>query len=305
LDRCIEAGFLQPTLIRTRSAKNFFESLSELKIASHFLARGFQIQGFDSDEGNTSVPDLLATRGDLRLAIEVYTPRRWEGLNNYRDKLSDALKNLDAPFDYECSISHGPTDQFRDGRLFQFHPGVLSQQLEQPDVDDHVSAAIGGIQSQLLDGGTASASVRIPAVNLVTRITCAASATLGDSPSRVISTSGPPLSGFAPEHDFVDIARRSVRKLERGQATTVPGAIPCLVVDLSEAGFESELNNGSYQADFARTLESQFTDLRGHGIVAFTRWRSWDYPAQLFWLKRAPGIGDDVAQLWGTPLQAE
>jgi hypothetical protein len=98
VDECVGAGFRQPTLLQTRARKAFVPALGEIRAAEHFLGRGYAIGGFDTTKGSESVPDLLVEAEGTRVAVEVYCPRAWEGLDDYVDELKDALNQLDLPW---------------------------------------------------------------------------------------------------------------------------------------------------------------------------------------------------------------
>src|SRR5262249_21619336 len=82
LDRCIAAGLSYPNLLRTRSWKTFSEGLAEVHVASHLHRLSFALANLDADKANDRVPDIIATRGNTRVAIEVYSPQRWDGIDN-------------------------------------------------------------------------------------------------------------------------------------------------------------------------------------------------------------------------------
>lgn len=298
LDRCISAGFDQPQLTKSRSWKTFAEGLAEVHTAEHLLAKGFSVEGFDGRKGNEAVPDILASRQDMKLAIEVYTPRRWEGFENYQDSIRDELKSLDDPYDFRCTIEHDVIDQFRDGRLCAFHPGILSRHLEAIATDAHVAKAVDHLRATL-NSGRATAVVRFDALNLLTRIHCEATPALGRLPNREITT-GSALSGYAPERDFEDIADRSVRKSAKGQAVRIPGAVPCLLVDLSLSNLGSELSHPVYQQLFAQTLNARFSTVGEHGLIAFVRRVEWSKPPVVLWMQVASGVANAVGEVWGT-----
>lgn len=298
LERCISAGFDQPQLTRSRSWKSFAEGLAEIHIAEHLLAKGFSVAGFDGRKGNESVPDILASRQDMKLVIEVYTPRRWEGFEKYQDSIRDELKYLDAPYDFRGTIEHTVIDQFRDGRLCAFHPGILSSQLETNATDAHVANAVDHVRAAL-NSGHATAFVRLDALNLLTRIQCEATRALDRLPNREVTTTFA-FSGHAPERDFEDIADRSMRKIAKGQATRMPGAVGCLIVDLSLSNLEGELKHPVYQQLFAQTLNSRFLTLGEHGLVAFVRRVEWSKPPVVLWMQVASGVPDAVREVWRT-----
>lgn len=300
LERCLGAGFDQPNLIKTRSWKDFAGCLAELHTADHLLTKGFKVEGFDAHKGNESVPDLLASRGGAKWAIEVYTPRRWEGLQTYQDAIRDALKNLDAPNDFQCAVSHDVVHSFRDGRLCAIHPGRLSADLEKVDVKKQVAVATDSLRAGLA-AGHATAEVRFDALNLLTRIDCDATPALGSLPNRVV-TDSLGFSCHAPERDFEVIADRAVRKCGKGQATRIPGAVACLVVDLSLSNLEGELAHPVYQRLFARTLDSHFQSIGDHGMVAFVHRIEWSKPPEVIWMRVAPDVANGFGEVWGTAI---
>jgi hypothetical protein len=66
LEFCLEHGYEQPKLLRTRGRGEFASALSELMTAEHFLLRGFSVKGLDAEKGSAPVPDLLVEGEEMR-----------------------------------------------------------------------------------------------------------------------------------------------------------------------------------------------------------------------------------------------
>lgn len=134
LEFCLGHGYEQPKLIRTRGRAEFASALSELQVGEHFLLHSFEVAGFDATKGSDPVPDLLVTGNGLRALVEVYRPVEWEGLDEIQRDVTDAMKNLDVPFEYlwrwevtrlEDFDLSGPSP-----RLLFLHPESLSDAIE-------------------------------------------------------------------------------------------------------------------------------------------------------------------------------
>jgi hypothetical protein len=129
LDACLQHGYEQPRLLRTRSRSSFAPDLAELRAAEHFMRTGCAISGFDDSKENQSVPDLLATaKSGFRVAVEVYCPIAFEHLERFGDDLRSGVKNLDSPYDFAFRV------EFK--KLVEFNPETMRLVYLLPDVLD-------------------------------------------------------------------------------------------------------------------------------------------------------------------------
>lgn len=279
LDACAGAGFTQPTLLRTRGRRPFVEALAELHTAEHFRRGGYRINGFDDGKGGDSVPDMLVERNGITAVVEVYCPQAWPGLAAYTQAISDRVKNLDRGIDFEFRIEHGQLEQFGPGtRLLQLHPAELSDGLDEQARLRAVDALLVDLKAALDGGSPLRARVQLPAINLVTTVALEAVAPAASPvPARAGVVSGPSFGGYRPEAMFADVVERVIDKLDKGQAVgVVPGAVPVLVVEMSQSELTSELRHAAfYRPDFETTLNARVTDLHGYGVLAFCEAVEW------------------------------
>jgi hypothetical protein len=68
--------------------------------AEHFLLRDFNVKGLDTETGSEPVPDLRIEGEKRRALVEVYTPVEWLALSDLQQDITDAMQNLDEPFEY-------------------------------------------------------------------------------------------------------------------------------------------------------------------------------------------------------------
>jgi hypothetical protein len=253
LDFCIGRGFTQPTMLRTRARSAFAAAVSEVYTAEHLLNRGFGVEGLESEKGAHTVPELVARKDSLAIAVEVYAPLEWEGLGELMDDLTSGLKNLDLPLDYrfearveqlaQCDAKH---------RLLLIHPGTLARGLDGKTRERIVTALLDEVERRLSAG---EREVRVAHVerplNVRVRVELEeVEQTRGRLPARWGVFSPPGLSGYAPEGMFDRLVHRRVqRKAAKGQAPR-SGLAPLslLVVDLARAQLTSELSHSGYRA---------------------------------------------------------
>lgn len=280
LDACAGAGFTQPELLRTRGRRPFVEGLGELHAAEHFRRQGRPISGFDDKKGNDPVPDILVEGDGITAVVEVYCPRAWPGLGAYTDAIRDRVKNLDRGVDFEFRIDHEQLERFGPGmHLLHLHPGDLSDGLDEPTRLQAISELIRELEAALDAGTPPQVTYQFTQLNLGTTIELTTVASSGTPvPARAGVTSGPAVGTHRPEMIFPSIVDRVIDKLEKGQAVgvVVPGAVPTLVVEMSQSELTSELRHqGYYRPEFERTLNVKLADLRGYGIVAFCEAIRW------------------------------
>jgi hypothetical protein len=279
LEFCLERGVTQPNILRTRARKSFTESLSELHAAEHFLLRTFRVTALDATKGDASVPDLLVSGQAVEMAVEVYCPRQWEGLDDFVDDLKDGLKNLDIGFNYEFRADISQLEHFNGaGELVQLHPVDLAHGLDTTTRAVLVSDLLGELSAKLDDAIPSVTAARDrPDLNLKVSVTLRAIQPSKDPiPLRRGVISPPSISGYAPEAMFDRLVGRRVRaKAAKGQAV---GQAPCslLIVDLSHSQLTRELEHSVYRAQFEQTLRARLGEcLLGYDLVAFCDASEW------------------------------
>lgn len=312
LDFCIERGFTQPTLLRTRARTAFIPALSELHVAEHFLLRGFEVEGLDQHKGSDPVPELVARRDGLALAVEVYCPREWEGLAELMDELKDAVKNLDLPFDYEFAVRADQLERFdAQQRLVHIHPGILARALDAGTRERIVGPLVEELTARLEEDAqdmrveTDERELNIKVTIEVTGV----EARRFHLPARSGVISPPGLSGHAPERMFDRLVHRRVRaKAAKGQA---PGSglapLSLLIVDLVHSELTSELVHPTYRADFEQTLQDRLrAGLLGYDLVAFCESHTWGRELRLHFLMQRDGVPEGVrGALFGGQLATD
>jgi len=298
LDACVGAGFTQPTLLRTRGRRPFVEALAELHTAEHFRRSGYRISGFDDGKGSDSVPDMLVEGNGVTAVVEVYCPQAWPGLAAYTEAISDRVKNLDRGIDFEFRIEHGQLEQFGPGtRLLQLHPAELSDGLDEQTRLRAVEAVMVDLEAALASGSSPRTRVELPAINLATTVELEAVAPAASPvPARGGVVSGPSFGGYRPEAMFANVVERVIDKLGKGQAVgVVPGAVPVLVVEMSQSELTSELRHAAfYRPEFEKTLNARVSDLHGYGVLAFCEAVEWGRRLVPHFLVVEHGVTDDA-----------
>ncbi|MDQ5820676.1 MAG: hypothetical protein M3540_04465 [Actinomycetota bacterium] len=245
LEFCLVHGFEQPKLIRTGGRAEFASALSELQVAEHFLLRGFAVSGFDATKGSDPVPDLRVEGKGLRALVEVYRPVDWEGLDELERDVTDAMKNLDVPFEYLWRWDVTQLEQFDRSagrpRLLHLHPESLADAVER----DNRRAAlvrplVEELEQRLLAGDTPPLQTETthPEMNVRLSLTIEEAAPR-DVPAREGVLGGAALSGYAPETMFERLVKDKVRKkASKRQARSDNDALEILVVDVSGSKIE-------------------------------------------------------------------
>lgn len=279
VDRCLERGFLQPQILRTRAHRPFADALAELHAAGHFVLRDFAIEGLDATKGEASVPDLLIRGRDLEIAVEVYSPLEWEGLWALPDDAMDLLKNLDLPWDYRFEVRLAQLERFEDGRMITLHPAEISDRLS-VDVRQGMLGEVGASVTEQLRG---EEDLRVecdrPALNLgITVELDHVRPTERNLPARTGAIHYPSITGYAPDAMFDRlVGSRIRRKAAKGQAVD-HAALALLLVDLSRSEIQNELREGYYRECFCESLERHFSEgLSGYDVVALCEPVGWNH----------------------------
>jgi hypothetical protein len=300
LDFCIGRGFTQPTILRTRARGAFAPALSEVYVAEHLLRCAFELEAFDLTKGSDPVPEFVARKGSLSIAVEVYTPLEWEGLDQLMDELSSRIKNLDLPLDYRFEVRVEQLEQFDAAhRLLFIHPGELARGLDAQTRERVTTPLLDEVEHRLSGGERAVHETHDePALNIQVRLEIDdVEPSREQLPARWGVISPPGLSGYAPEGMFDRLVHRRVRrKAARGQAPHSGLApISLLVVDLAHAELTSELSHPCYRARFEETLRARLgEDLLGYDLIAFCESRPSPAKLQLHFLMSEPAVDPAV-----------
>lgn len=299
LDFCLEQGFTQPTVLKTRAGKPFAEALAELTSAEHFLLRGLSVCGLDEGKGQESVPDLLLGSDGYDAAVEVYCPRAWEGLSLFGEESVRLLKDLDLAFDYEFEIRAEQMRHFDEGRLLQSHPQELAVQLEREIRNGLVADLVEGLTSDL-DGGQTDLRNEREHAGLNLRISVelhSIQPSRSRLPIRRGTFSPPTITGHSLEAMFARLADRVARKAARGQAVG-HASLSLLLVELSRSELQPGLSHDYYRGRFAELLRDSRLGqgLAGYHMVAFCEWVAWRQPLRLHFLMREDGVAMETAR---------
>lgn len=279
LDFCLGRGFTQPALLRTRARSHFASGLSELAAAEHFILRGFDVDGLDARKASEPVPEFLAGRGGLNVAVEVYHPVEWEGLSALTDELTEVLKNLDVPLDYRFEIKVEQLEHLDERSALRYvHPGALAR-----DLDAGRRAAITGPMLEeiatRLAGGAKNVEVQTEERDLNIRVLIAITGAIPSAftlPARVGVISPLGLTGYAPEAMFDRLVSERVRRKAAKAQGRMAGRLAVLIVDLAESEVTTQMGIPAYRRDFVSSLGRSFgTGLRGYDVIAFCEHDGW------------------------------
>jgi hypothetical protein len=302
LESCLENGFSQPTILRTRARKSFDESLAELHAAEHFLLREYEVKGQDTAKASHSVPDFIARGHGIEVAVEVYCPRAWEGLADFFDDFKDVLKNLDLPYDYEFEVHVEQLRHFADdGRLLILHPGELAEALTPKVREEIIIDLVGDLTTKL---GCAKSRLRVEHERheLNIRIWIALESIEQSRerlPIRSGVISGPSITGYAPEGMFDRLVEKNVRgKARKGQAVG-HAPLSLLLVDLSYSELTRELVSPYYRAKFSEIVGKRLGQgLDGYDMIAFCNAPAWHRELQLHFQVREGCVPAEVPRLF-------
>lgn len=273
LDFCTSRDYLPPKLVKRPDRARFDSDLAEARLAEHLLRKSFTIQDLEATKGSSPVPDFLAHRNDLELAVEVYAPRTRLGIDLLMDELKDPVKNLDEPIDFKFDIA---VDQLSRADAEQnplwLHPTILGRGLEQDVRAETLERIMRDLEVQL-DSNPDSAGVQadIAELNIGIRVELTdIRAADGDLPDRFGWIHDPPLSGYAPEGIFTNLVKRRVSaKLRKGQAPK-SGLAPLSLLGMDMAhcsDLTTELSHEGYRSEFKTTLEKHLPNLHGYDFV--------------------------------------
>lgn len=278
LDFCLANGCKQPTLIRTRARKQLSSAVAELLVAAHFLRRGFGVETFDEGKGNGSVPDVLVSTRLPVLAIEVYQPRDWDGLELFQDDLRNHLRHLDVPWDFYSRIDFSEYHVFDPDtkQLLAFDHWGFSDRFADDRKRDH---AVEGICAALSASLTKNRSLpqktfSVPELNAKIQVKLLhVRSSEGIVPRRAASILGPGYVGDDTSHHLFErlVTGRLQTKLSEGQAAA--SGVKCLkalFVDIARLSYADDFSIPYFAREFKRILD-ELLDLRTYDSVVFFR----------------------------------
>ena len=209
---------------------------------------------------------------DFSLAVEVYCPRDWDGLDRFEDELRLRVLHLDAPWDFSFEIrlllmnACDPS-----GKPQLFDPWLFSKAADEPDKRFRkMEPILNRIEEGLMGPAKPQLDAQLPdeALNVLTTVKLEKiQRSRGRIPSRSGSVLSPTLTGYSPEAMFDGLVKHRIReKLGRGQAQSLSGShLRVLIVDVSRLGYVDEFGHPWYRKRFRDTL-SEHLDLAGIDI---------------------------------------
>jgi hypothetical protein len=301
LNSCLERGFEQPRLLRTRARSSFGPDLGELGVAEHFLLAGCSIEGFDDSKGEEPVPDLRATtKSGFRVGVEVYSPMAFEHLDRFTDDLRSGIKNIDRPYDFVFDLEFHKLVEFNPDtmKLAYLLPCVLDAKLGENRRGVALVESILGELSERLDNPGDKVEIVHDEPELNLRIELKLTH-IELTPDRLPAREGcfgyPPAEVPAPERVFARIAENAESKAGDGQALKVDADAAVLVVDLTHSDLPSGLRHGTYRKRFLEILKNSGEDARrGHTAVVYVETASWHEPFIPWFLNIADHAPDEL-----------
>lgn len=298
LELCLQHGFTQPTLLQTRARKPFFDALAELHAAEHFLLNGFSIVIPQENKAGPK-PEFIASGHGVEIAVEVYSPRIWEGLSGLSDGLIGMLMNWDAPFSYKARLRL-EGKHFKPSKLLLPHPGELSDALTGP-VCEALAHDFNRAIAEKLGKSTADFTVERerPDLNLAISLSLSSIDRASDGiPARSCVTHGPTKTGHAPEGIFDRLIARNVTNKARQRQAIGHAPLSLLLVDLTQTDLRSELDHPFYRGKFSESIRAQFSSgLQGYDAIAFYEALGWQRKLRSHFLVREDErVSDEVSR---------
>jgi hypothetical protein len=259
LNFCISHGWENPRLLQTRLEFEFDSLASELFVATHFAKSGYNISCFDHSKGKNIVPDLLASTDSISLAIEVYSPRDWDGLEYYFEDLRLSVLHLDLPYNFNFKIKSELIRHFdNNGMLLFFDPWDFSEVYSHKTVR---SQRINTIVSEIMYKFKSNRKKILYVVkelnhNILLKLSIDEIFPAKENPERHGVILQPTLTGYSPEGMFLNLVDKRINsKISRRQTHSINDCqYSVLFVDVSNLGYISAFKNSYYQKNFAKNL---------------------------------------------------
>lgn len=277
LEFCLGRGYGNSTILRTSARKPFTDSLAELHAAEHFLLCGFEVEGQDDIRAQRSVPEFIARGHGINLAVEVYCPRLWEGIDALLEDLEDTAKNFDLPFDYSFEVRASARHQYAGKSMLLPHPSQLSDDLTLAIRARLVNDLRNALEAALHGSATSAFSWEGSTQHLTTSsVLSSIRASKERLPLRSGVVAGPTLSGYAPEGIFSWLVERNVKRKARKRQARGYAPWSLLLVDLSYSEMTSELRHPVYRRRFAEAIRNRLLpSLEHYDMIAFCDASGW------------------------------
>lgn len=262
-ETCLANDF-EPSGLFKPAASEFHSTLSTIFAARWFLERGYAVSDCDILRGQERIFDLIACNSYNNFLVEVYSPRSWEGFDDFYEELRLALKHLDCPYNFSYRLNINLADPDYERGILHFKPWEFSEAMETPDRRFAVIKKIrGGVLGKL---GTNTSPFEfdtdVTAKRTATRINIRVddiNQDLGRLPVRLFD-GGYPLTGYSPERMFDrDLERKVVgKKLQRRQLPyeKPKDGVRVLLVDVTRLTFlTDEAQYPYYRKSFLDSIE--------------------------------------------------
>jgi hypothetical protein len=265
LERVYAAGCRFGNFLTTASRVQFVSHTAELLVAEDLLHRGYSVRTIPLTSKVS--PDLHVTGNGVDLAVEIYSPRELEAVDEWVRVVNDLLNFMDVPASYRSRVS---TDLERGGR-----PGsepnswVIAEQLEQ--TQEEVLAQISCDAEEALRAlRPLVESYRHPGTSLLTKVEIEEvqpASPLG--PARTGSCSYPGFSGYSPAGVFKKKLDAALRKAARRQTHGLLARSRALVVYLMGTKIAEDLAHPAHLSGAEEALDRIEPKKYGLDVIAF------------------------------------
>jgi hypothetical protein len=260
IDQCIANGWYQPKLLKTRSKFELESFISEVYLVNHLIKSSVSVRSTDNAKKNSRVPDLLITRGDQRMVIEITTPRDWRGLDLFQDELRTGIMNIDLPYDFKCYITNELLIEItEDIRLLNFNPWAFAKSHQNDTKRQNVINTIVVKLSEKLSTHPQSFEHEYIDVEHNIKLTFKIDSINTNKdlePLRRCEFNQLPIIGYNPDGMFKNLVSRKLKnKLSQKQTSSFDGHnLKALFVNIDMLGYSNEFYDRNYQKDFAQSL---------------------------------------------------
>lgn len=268
MDRAIDAGWNQSKMLKTSDRAQFSATVSELAVARHLQLAGFEVSSPEADAGNDTTPDIEASKDELRIRAEVYTPHDWKGADDYLDALRTTILHVDhrSSYRFELSLARESSppgshfNEWRFSRLFETPADLAPVVCRTREVVIEALAARERT-SVLLDEHPQTDTqtfIQISEVELDVSV-----------PRRYGTISRPSYPPYAPEGMWNRVLEgkvaRKAAKNQVGEASD--GHLRVLYVDTDHLAVRHEFESEWYFGLFVEALERFWAANRAHADV--------------------------------------
>ena len=265
LERVHAAGCSFGSFLTTTSRVQFVSHTAELLIAEDLLHRGYDVSTIPLTSAVS--PDLHVTGDGIDLAVEVYSPRELEALDEWIRAVNDLLNFMDVPASYRSTVE----TKIERGIPPSSEPNSweIAEQLEQ--TQDEVLAEISrDAEDSIRKLRAFEKTYPHPDTSLLTTVEVAdveLAPPLG--PRREGSFSYPGFSGYSPAGVFRKKLNQALRKANRRQTHGVSARSRALVVYLMGTKVAEDLAHPAHLSGAEEALEEIEPKEYGLDVIAF------------------------------------